>query len=175
MSLTMTENTRQLDLSKDETSTGKIMCGQLGRDCELSDATFASEDSQQCLWHTKRCSNPPKVALKSADCGFWCSRLVISKCSDNKFQNALPKYPSNNFKKCFPKNIFQKALPNYPNALLFSITRCPSMPVYALPNSLPNSLLDMMRVKKDMPFQTLQYLSFFGRACPSVLNSKQII
>ena len=40
ISLAMTVNT-QLDLSKDKTFMGTILCCYLGRDCELPDATFA--------------------------------------------------------------------------------------------------------------------------------------
>ena len=49
--LAMTAITRQLDLSKDETFMGTILFGRLGKDCELPDATFASEDDQQSLAH----------------------------------------------------------------------------------------------------------------------------
>ena len=47
----MTVNTHQLDLSKAETFMGTILFGRLGKDCELPDATFASEDDQQSLAH----------------------------------------------------------------------------------------------------------------------------
>ena len=51
ISLAMTVNTHQLDLSKDETFMGTILFGRLGKDCELPDVTFGSEDDQQSLAH----------------------------------------------------------------------------------------------------------------------------
>ena len=54
-----------LDLSKTETFMGTILFGRLGKDCELPDATFASEDDQQSLAH--------KVVLTSTT-QKWCLR-----------------------------------------------------------------------------------------------------
>ena len=52
VSLAITVNTSpQLDLSKDRTFLGTISGWQLGRDCELPDATFASEDGQHSSAH----------------------------------------------------------------------------------------------------------------------------
>ena len=65
ISLAMTVNTHQLDLSKAETFMGTILFGRLGKDCELPDATFASEDDQQSLAH--------KVVLTS-NTQKWCFR-----------------------------------------------------------------------------------------------------
>ena len=68
ISLAMTVNTHQLDLSKAETFMGTILFGRLGKDCELPDATFASEDDQQSLAH--------KVVLTS-NTQKWCFRWVF--------------------------------------------------------------------------------------------------
>ena len=77
------------------------------------------------------------------------------KCMDEKC-------PFNNLKKYFPKIPFHKTLPKYPNALLYTTTKCPSLPFrtpswydeskegHALPDITISS-----SVWKGMPFSVM--------------------
>ena len=75
-------NTQQSDLSKDEKFTGTILCGQIGKDYESPDATFASEDGQQSLAH--------KMVLTSTRRSLHISRLGILVFEVSNFYNITP-------------------------------------------------------------------------------------
>ena len=86
VSLAITVNTSpQLDLSKDRTFLGRILGWQLGRDCELPDATFASEDGQHSSAH--------KIVLISTRRRHHNNRLRILVFEVSHFYYPLPPPP----------------------------------------------------------------------------------